>query len=97
MGGWDQMRARLRGSDGVPMLYVFKTCRSFIDTVPMLQHDPNRAEDADTNGVDHVADEARYACMSRPWLRVVEKPVVKRKLDWFEDADDFLAPNWKVA
>ena len=23
---------------------------------------------------DHAADEARYACMSRPWVAVKEKP-----------------------
>ena len=53
---------------GVPMLYVFSTCRDFIRTVPSLQHDQDRPEDLDTDGEDHVADEARYGCMSRPWV-----------------------------
>jgi len=66
LGGWDQMRARIAGTDGVPMLYVFDTCRDFIRTVPVLQHDRDRPEDLDTNAEDHVADEARYACLSRP-------------------------------
>jgi hypothetical protein len=26
MGGWDQMRARLKGDGEVPMLFVFSTC-----------------------------------------------------------------------
>ena len=68
IGGWDQFRARLRGVDGQPMLYVFSTCRDFIRTIPILQHDPDKAEDLDTAAEDHVADEARYACMSRPWV-----------------------------
>jgi hypothetical protein len=69
MGGWDQMRSRLVGdADGRPMLYVFKTCTDFIRTVPSLQHDPDKPEDLDTEGEDHVADEARYGCMSRPWV-----------------------------
>jgi len=68
MGGWDEMRQRIGGQDGVPMLYVFDTCKEFIRTVPVLQHDPVRAEDLDTASEDHIADEARYACMSRPWL-----------------------------
>lgn len=69
LSGWDQMRARLRGGpDGRPMLYVFETCRDFIRTVPVLQHDPDRPEDLDTDAEDHVADEARYACMSRPYI-----------------------------
>jgi hypothetical protein len=68
MGGWDQMRSRLNGdADGNAMLVAFSTCRHFIRTVPSLQHDPLRAEDLDTDGEDHAADEARYACMSRPW------------------------------
>jgi hypothetical protein len=69
MGGWDMMRARLIGEHGTPMLYVFATCRDFIRTVPLLQHDADRPEDLDSTAEDHVADEARYACMSRPWLR----------------------------
>ena len=76
MGGWDQMRARLKGDGEVPMLFVLSTCRDFIRTVPALQHDPDRPEDLDTAGEDHVADEARYACMSRPYIapKLVNKP-----------------------
>jgi hypothetical protein len=66
LSGWDQMRARILGEDGVPMLYVFDTCREFIRTVPALQHDPQRLEDVDTRGEDHIADETRYACLARP-------------------------------
>jgi hypothetical protein len=65
VSGWDQMRARIKGRDGVPMLFVFDTCRDFIRTVPAQQHDPARPEDLDTTGEDHIADETRYACMSR--------------------------------
>jgi hypothetical protein len=66
LSGWDQVRARIAGHDGVPLLYVFETCRDFIRTVPVLQHDPARPEDVDTAAEDHVADETRYACLSRP-------------------------------
>jgi hypothetical protein len=65
LSGWDQMRARIRGDGLRPMLYVFDTCRDFIRTVPVLQHDPVRPEDLDTAAEDHVADETRYACLSR--------------------------------
>lgn len=68
MGGWDQMRARLVGEDGKPMLYAFDTCRDFIRTIAGLQHDDDQPEDVDTEGEDHAPDEARYACMSRPWM-----------------------------
>lgn len=75
MGGWDQMRSRLKGdSQGRPMLVTFDTCRDFIRTIPVLQHDPDRPEDVDTESEDHAADEARYACMSRPWIAEAAEP-----------------------
>jgi hypothetical protein len=84
LGGWDQMRARLIGTDGVPMIYCFSTCTDSIRTVPALQHDPDRPEDVDTDGEDHAADEWRYACMSRPWVpRKVEEQ--KPKFEWSVD------------
>jgi hypothetical protein len=81
MGGWDQVRARLVGTaqrnedggiewaTGRPMLYVFSTCLDLIRTLPAAQHDKHRVEDLDTNGEDHALDDARYACMSRPYIR----------------------------
>lgn len=69
IGGWDQVRARLKGEEGRPMIYFFETCTHIIRTLPALQHDKLRAEDVDTEGEDHAPDECRYACMSRPYLR----------------------------
>jgi hypothetical protein len=66
MGGWDQLRARLKGDDR-PMIYFFSTCVHTLRTLPALQHDAAKPEDVDTNGEDHAGDETRYACMSRPW------------------------------
>jgi hypothetical protein len=77
MGGWDQMRARMKGDDGNPMLTFFSTCTHAIRTIPVMQHDSTRPEDMDTDGEDHAADEVRYACMSRPWVR----PVIVEKQD----------------
>jgi len=68
MSGWDQMRARISGDERGPRLFVFDTCKDFLRTVPVLQHDPDRPEDLDTETEDHVADEARYGCSSRPWV-----------------------------
>lgn len=79
IGGWDQVRSRLDGIDGRPMLYVFSTCRHFIRTLPALQHDELRPEDVDTNSEDHAPDEGRYACMSRPWI--APKPQGKQEID----------------
>ena len=48
------------------MMYVFSNCKAFIRTIPILQYDEHKPEDLDTDGEDHVADEARYFLMSRP-------------------------------
>ena len=68
------MRARLVGMEDRPMVYFFSTCTDAIRTIPALQHDQARPEDVDTEGEDHAADEVRYACMSRPWVRPAVKP-----------------------
>jgi len=70
MGGWDQLRSRLVGQDGKPMIYCFSTHAASIRTIPALQHDSARPEDVNTESEDHAADEWRYACMSRPFVRV---------------------------
>lgn len=67
IAGWMQCHYRLQfDEDGYPRMYVFNTCRAFIRTIPMLIYDEHRAEDLDTKMEDHVADEWRYFCMSRP-------------------------------
>lgn len=73
MGGWDQIRWRLRGNaDGEPMMFFFDHCRDAIRTIPMMQHDENKPEDLDSEAEDHAPDEIRYACMSRPFGNRVE-------------------------
>ena len=70
LGGWDQVRSRLVGeAEDRPMIAFFETCADTIRTVPALQHDPVRPEDLDTDGEDHAADDIRYGCMSRPWVK----------------------------
>lgn len=65
--GWMQVHYRLRFDEhGIPMMYVFDTCKAFIRTVPLLVYDDHRPEDVDTDGEDHVADEVRYMCMLNP-------------------------------
>ena len=69
MGGWDQVRERLKGDERGPQIYMFSTCTHLIRTLPSLQHDPHRAEDVDTESEDHAADTLRYGLMSRPMVR----------------------------
>lgn len=96
MGGWDQMRARLRGeAPDRPMIACFDTCKDSIRTIPVLQHDPNRPEDVDTEAEDHAADEWRYACMSRPWVPKRVEPAKPTELQ-FEVKDGRLVGNMSV-
>ena len=65
--GWMQCHRRLAfDENGYARFYVYRTCRSFIRTIPVLEYDPVRPEDVDTKGEDHIADEWRYVCMARP-------------------------------
>lgn len=96
MGGWDQMRQRMQGSEGRPMLYCFDTCTDSIRTIPVLQHDIHKPEDLDTSAEDHAADEWRYACMSRPWVKDVENISDSRRGDYGID-DEEEDDSWKVA
>jgi hypothetical protein len=91
LSGWAAVRARLKGRDGVPMLYVFSSCPAFIQTMPLLQHDPHNIEDLDTDSEDHIADELRYACLARPWMPFVpERKVIPLSdyLPWRGEGDD---------
>ena len=55
------------------MIYTFDTCVDSIRTIPLLQHDDTHPEDIDSDMEDHAADDWRYACMSRPWIKPVPK------------------------
>ena len=43
-----------------------ESCQEPVCTIPLLCYDAHAAEDLDTALEDHVADETRYFCMSRP-------------------------------
>ena len=69
INGWAEILQRLGepGENIAPTLYVHKRCGRLIETLPALQHDPNRPEDvlkvdADDEGVggDDCADCLRY-------------------------------------
>ena len=74
--GAEQLRQRLVGERGRPLLYFLDCCEDSIRTIPVLQHDDDDAEDVDTDAEDHAYDETRYAVMSRPWIpRAPSAPV----------------------
>ena len=72
--GWMQVHYRLSfDGEGYARMYVFENCRAFIRTMPLMMYSSTDPEDMDTALEDHVADEVRYICMSRP-VRPVVKP-----------------------
>jgi hypothetical protein len=74
LGGWDALRARLKGdAHGRPMIYFFTNCEDVIRTLPVMQHDPDNVEDMMKKGEDHCVDGVRYACMSRPYTVNLER------------------------
>lgn len=81
-------------AEGVPMLYVFNTCKHFIRTIPELIYDDTDVEDIDTDGEDHIYDECRYVCMEHP----VNPPTKKIKIYEYDPLDirkqDSVAKQW---
>lgn len=85
--GWEQVHYRFMFDDeGLPMMYVFKNCKQFIRTMPLLQYSETVPEDLDTKQEDHIADETRYFCMTNPITPVKVK---------IETPDDFDPLNMK--
>ena len=77
IAGWMQLHNRLDfDARGVPMLYIFRTCREFLRTVPLLQYSRTHPEDVDSELEDHIADEVRYLCMLVP-MRAEPKITVR--------------------
>lgn len=78
IGGWDALRTRLRGINGIPTVYFFSTCKNLIRTFPLAQHDPDKPEDLSLPEA-HLLDAARYGCMSRPWGASAPEPERNRR------------------
>lgn len=67
LAGKMQVHYRLAmDEEGLPMLYVFETCRNTIRTLPLLQYDDLRPEDVDTKQEDHIFDSIKYFLMANP-------------------------------
>ena len=73
--------------NGVPMLYVFNTCKHFIRTVPNLVYDEKNVEDIDTDGEDHIYDELRYVCMKNPIAPPVQRVLQSKEYNPLDTAD----------
>ena len=75
IAGWMQVHYRFQFDDnGYPRMYIFDNCKAFIRTMPLLMYSEHKPEDLDTEGENHVADEVRYMCMSRPVQPIEVRP-----------------------
>ncbi len=83
VNGWAEILQRFGdvGADIRPTLFIHKRCGRLIETLPTLQHDPNRPEDvlkidADEDGIggDDCADALRYLVATK------SRAIVQRKL-----------------
>ena len=87
--GWMQCHYRLQfDENGYARCYIFDNCKGFIRTIPLMMYDQTKPEDLDSDLEDHIADEWRYMCMSRPVkpLKPIEKKtILSDPLDQFTD------------
>ena len=81
---------------GVPMFYVFNTCKHFIRTIPNLIYSETDPEDVDTTCEDHIYDEWRY--MSMKWEIAPKDMVQKKNIDYrnVEDPLDMIKEQQRV-
>lgn len=65
--GYQQLRARLQGIDGVPLFYVVEDCKYLADYMPALPyHELKREQAAESGEATHSTDAARIACAMKP-------------------------------
>ena len=83
VNGWAEVREKFGDPErGIaPKLFIHRRCGRLVETLPALQHDPNRPEDvlkvdADEDGLggDDAADALRYMLATKARL------VVQRRL-----------------
>jgi hypothetical protein len=95
--GYQEVRSRIQGDENGPQLYATRNCHhGFWRTMPDLVMDDRHIEDVDTHQEDHVFDSLRYACMSRPYLKVVPKYVPKEDT-WLRVKDEDEEESWRTA
>lgn len=85
VAGWQQIRARLLGRDGSPLIYITEDCKSLIRTLPIMQYDKTKPEDLDTSLEDHLMDVLRYICMARPITINVKEAILSPEEDFYQN------------
>lgn len=73
--GWKQIRSRLQGENGVPLVYIQKQCVYLRQYLPQLGYNDKNTEDAQTDGeATHICDGFRLGHTIRPVVRDDDKP-----------------------
>ena len=86
IAGKMEVHERLRfNADGIPGMYIFRTCRDWIRTVPTLPYDEKKVEDIDTDAEDHDYDATRYFLMDHPMTATKKPPREYKPFDPFEE------------
>ena len=75
-------------------IMIAYSCKNFWRTMPLLHEAKNNPDDIDTDQEDHIYDDFRYACMSRP---MSPKKVVRINPDSFQAARTRLIRAKKMA
>ena len=80
MGGEGSARVGRSGGGQKPTLFIHGRCGRLLETLPALQHDPNRPEDVlkvdvddDGAGGDDAADCLRYLVATKPRILRLER------------------------
>lgn len=71
IAGKMQVHERLRfDKDGLPMMYVFNTCKDWIRTVPTLPYSTKKPEDVDSDAEDHCVTGDTLVLTDQGWLQI---------------------------
>lgn len=73
--GSSQVKGRLKGKDGRPLIYFVESCKFARDYLPAVETDPTNPECYVEDGeATHAADAIRYAAATRPLVQDAPKP-----------------------
>lgn len=77
--GWKQLRTRLTGLSGVPMIYLVESCLYGRSYLPALGYSEKDTEDAQESGeATHACDAIRLACTLRPLVQDKKEEVAPK-------------------
>jgi len=89
--GWGQLKSRLIGKDGLPLIYFCESCKYVREYLPALPRHKTKSEDAAEDGeATHCADAVRYACATKPVVE--DRPQSQQPVIWASSSRS-LAPS----